>query len=178
MDLLISVPQRAATEPSFRASHFMPIQDEAADSCHTHSYPAATAAAVTQSPWRKKLAWISPRVFGNRHQSVNPASHGMSTTLASSEPTTQSSESSTHSLPSTNSPHRTRRRQEGGAWVRDPARKRHASNRVRSSYKKAFQDRIVRKNTITSLVLGLLLITLVSICTFLSWLTFFSRKII
>jgi hypothetical protein len=160
MDLPISVPRPAATEHGFRASHFMPTNHEAADSCHTHSYTAV----VTQSPWRKKLAWISQRVVGNRHQTVNPSSYGMST--LASEPTTQPSENSTYSLPSsTSSPHRARRRQEGGAWVREPARKRHASNRVRSSYQKAFQDRIVRKHTITSLVLGLLLVTLVTICT-------------
>jgi hypothetical protein len=164
MDLPISVPRPAATEHGFRASHSMPINHEAADSCHTHPCPAI----VTQSPWRKKLAWISQRVIGNRHQSVNPSPRGMFT--LASEPTTQPSENSTYSFPSsTSAPHWTRRRQEGGGWVREPARKRHASNRVKSSYQKAFQDRIVRKHTITTLVLGLLLVTLVAICTSFSW---------
>lgn len=158
MDLPLSVPQPAATEHGFQASRSLPIHQEAA-SCRTYShepYPAV----VTQSSWRRKIAWIPQRVFGYRNGRVNPSSHDMTSTSVSEQPTQPPSENESSSLPST------RRRLEVGAWVREPARKRHASNGVRTSYKKAFEDRVVRKNVITSLVLGILLITLVSICMF------------
>ncbi|KAL1963231.1 hypothetical protein VTN77DRAFT_8556 [Rasamsonia byssochlamydoides] len=50
-----------------------------------------------------------------------------------------------------------------GAWVRKPRRKRSYSGTSGTSYRTALQDRIVRKNLVTCILLGLLLVIVVAI---------------
>ncbi|KAH8692421.1 hypothetical protein BGW36DRAFT_303708 [Talaromyces proteolyticus] len=71
-------------------------------------------------------------------------------------------DSTANSLPSTSSSNRTRRRPEVTAWIREPARKRNASNRVRRSYRKALKDPAVRKHLVISVILGFLLISTIA----------------